>query len=609
MNEPTVSASDIARLAGVGRAAVSNWRRRYEDFPTPLEGTSSNPRFVLAHVEKWLAEQGKLQPGAHWERLWRVVEAYRGAREPADVLGRIGAYLVRGEPGGLAPQLLTEVAELAGTHGGSETYEGLWQRFLRDNARWVSGTPPEIASLMVALTGVRSGVVLDPACGAGSVLAEVPGRVRLLGQEIDKDMAAIGAARLALRGADANLRIGDSLLADAHRGQVADAVVCDPPFNERHWGHDELIQDPRWQYGIPPRMESELAWAQHVVAHLKPGGVAVMTMPPSVASRRSGRRIRAELVRSGVLRAVISLPPIASAVPAHLWVLRGAPAPVAESVLVVDAEGVDRRRLAEIVVTAWRQFDKATVSEQPGVVRAVPVLDLLRAEVDLTPVRNLPVHSALNTPERLGAKRNELVARLEQLAPGLLPTHWGPAEHRAMSTVGELIASGAVNLLQANVPDQSDGPVPLLRTEDLLTGGRPSGRADGGYVTAQPGDVVIPATGRQFTVRVMAEPVVLGRGLCLLRPNPKVLDPWFLAGFLGSSANARQAVSHLSTGSRLDVKRCQIPRMPLAEQQRYADVYRRVGAFADAVDDVRELAHSVIQGMTDGMAEGVITPR
>ena len=79
MNEPTVSASDIARLAGVGRAAVSNWRRRYEDFPAPVDGTSSNPRFPLTQVERWLAEQGKLQPGAEWERLWGLVEAYRGS--------------------------------------------------------------------------------------------------------------------------------------------------------------------------------------------------------------------------------------------------------------------------------------------------------------------------------------------------------------------------------------------------------------------------------------------------------------------------------------------------------------------------------------------------
>lgn len=45
-----VTAADIARIAGVTRAAVSNWRRRYEDFPAATGGTSSSPLFVLGDV-------------------------------------------------------------------------------------------------------------------------------------------------------------------------------------------------------------------------------------------------------------------------------------------------------------------------------------------------------------------------------------------------------------------------------------------------------------------------------------------------------------------------------------------------------------------------------
>ena len=56
-----VAAGDIARLAGVGRAAVSNWRRRFQDFPEPVGGTSSSPLFSLTEVETWLHGQGKLQ--------------------------------------------------------------------------------------------------------------------------------------------------------------------------------------------------------------------------------------------------------------------------------------------------------------------------------------------------------------------------------------------------------------------------------------------------------------------------------------------------------------------------------------------------------------------
>ena len=34
-----VAPSDIAEMAGVSRAAVSNWRKRNDDFPDPVGGT------------------------------------------------------------------------------------------------------------------------------------------------------------------------------------------------------------------------------------------------------------------------------------------------------------------------------------------------------------------------------------------------------------------------------------------------------------------------------------------------------------------------------------------------------------------------------------------
>nr|BFE79875.1 hypothetical protein GCM10020093_024760 [Planobispora longispora] len=85
-------------------------------------------------------------------------------------------------------------------------------------------------------------------------------------------------------------------------------MLCSPPFSERGWGYEELASDPRWQYGLPPRGESELAWVQHCLAHARPGGQVVVLMPPAAAGRRSGRRIRSQLIRAGALRAVVALP-------------------------------------------------------------------------------------------------------------------------------------------------------------------------------------------------------------------------------------------------------------------------------------------------------------
>nr|BFE87010.1 hypothetical protein GCM10020093_096110 [Planobispora longispora] len=92
---------------------------------------------------------------------------------------------------------------------------------------------------------------------------------------------------------------GDSLREDGLAGALADAVLCDPPFNERAWGYDELTGDSRWEYGLPPRSEPELAWVQHCLAHVRPGGLVAILMPAAAASRRPGKRIRGNLLRAG----------------------------------------------------------------------------------------------------------------------------------------------------------------------------------------------------------------------------------------------------------------------------------------------------------------------
>ncbi|MGW4706303.1 HsdM family class I SAM-dependent methyltransferase, partial [Streptomyces sp. NPDC004285] len=281
--------------------------------------------------------------------------------------------------------LLRGAAELAAETGVRPAFEFLLGRHLDANPRQYTLTPPGPAALMAALAAAprtgRGGVpltVLDPATGTGGLLSAVERPGAVCGQDADPDLAALTALRLALAtDADADIRVrsGDSLRADAFPTLAADAVLCHPPFNERNWGHDELAYDPRWEYGFPARTESELAWVQHALARLRPGGTAVLLMPPAAASRRSGRRIRAVLLRRGALRAVVALPAGAAppyGVPLHLWVLRrpeqsGRPA---AELLLVDAaseqsgsgrEGRDRLDWPAVhsaVLDAWTPFDR-----------------------------------------------------------------------------------------------------------------------------------------------------------------------------------------------------------------------------------------------------------
>jgi hypothetical protein len=659
-NQAMVTAADIARLAGVGRAAVSNWRRRYADFPQPVGGTPNSPLFRLAEIQGWLRAQDKLHQASPWEPLWQLVEAHRGEHEPAEILSAIGAFLLylettgrdgwpqlRAQPddalakalpravktatANLADfgrwtvsldadraRLFRDIADLAHEHGAADTFTGLWERFVQANTRWISVTPPGLAGLMTEIAGVHQGTVLDPACGTGSLLAAAltkPG-VRGFGQEIDPGLARLATIRLALLGGGARVHAAGSLLADGYQGLLFDAVLCDPPFNERQWGHDELVYDERWEYGIPPRMESELAWVQHALAHVVPGGTVVMCMPPSAASRRSGRRIRAELLRRGALRAVIALP--AALAPVHLWILRRDDP--GTHLLVVDTNTPDWGQTTELVVGAWRGFTDPTrtVTERPGEVRTVPVIDLLGEDVDLTPARNLPVSAAPGSPEQLLTRHRELAAKLTELTERLPVVDWLPAgERRVATTVAELAKSGAVAVLASTPTGEPAGygepTTPFLEVEELVSGHPPARRVPGDVartcVLTQPGDVVVPMVGRQLVARVVVDGgIALAKGLCALRPNPVALDPWFLAGFLSSSMSTRQASTHLSSAARLDVRRCEIPRLPLGEQRRYAVLFRQLATFDAMLTAVTGLAREVVQATTDGLTEGIIAP-
>ncbi|MBQ0847087.1 N-6 DNA methylase [Streptomyces sp. NPDC057620] len=680
-NGTEVTAAGIARLAGVGRAAVSNWRRRHADFPKPVGGTETSPSFALAEIEDWLRAQGKLAEVPLRERVWQQVAGH--PQGPVTALIHVGCALLlvhdrptvwlevsAGSDARLAEllpapldqvltprfgairkravatptadrlrpsaPLLRAAAELAAELDARKAYEFLLGRHLDANPRQYTLTPPGLAALMADLAGPAT-TVLDPACGTGALLRAVATahgtsateEQHLDGQDSAPELAALTALRLALHTrAVVRTAAADTLREDAFDSLRADAVVCHPPFNERNWGHDELAYDPRWEYGFPARTESELAWVQHALARLREGGVAVLLMPPAAASRRSGRRIRADLLRRGALRAVIALPPGAAPpynLPLHLWVLRkpavGSQAAQPEVLLadtgVYTADsrgGLDWQAVRTAVLDAWRPFDRTgTVPEQPGLSRCVPVIELLDDDVDLAPARHLPPSAAGGGAERLADVRDSLGETLrltDRLTPP--PAAPRPPVRWPLTTIGELARGGALQLRTGG--SGGHARVPVLTDHDVLAGTAPSGtlpESDEEAVLTEAGDVVVPVLGGGSIARVVdgaTAGAALGRNLALLRPDPAALDPWFLAGFLRGTANNRQASSYASTATRLDVRRLQLPRLPLAQQRVYGERFRALAEFEETLRLAGRLGEQLVRGMYDGLTDGTVEP-
>ncbi|RQW97343.1 N-6 DNA methylase, partial [Micromonospora globispora] len=274
------------------------------------------------------------------------------------------------------------------------------------------------------------------------------------------------------------------------------------------------------------------------------------------------------------------------------------------------------------VLATWRAFAAAPDAdlEEAGFARAVPVIELLDEEVDLTPARRQPALGGEATGEHLVRTRERLAAivgDLPALMPQVTPEPDG-ATAPLTQTIAELARTGALLLIGPVRPTirstaEVEGLVdlPVLSARDVVEGTGPSPRGDrplGQAIQLEPGDVVVPMTARRLTARVITnERALLGPNMYLLRPNPAALDPWFLAGQLRTSANEKQA-SSLSGTLRFDIRRAQVRRLPLEEQRAHGEAFRRLDAFESAIRQAASLGAELVQLTADGLARGSIRP-
>lgn len=545
-----VTGAEIARLAGVTRAAVSNWRRRYDDFPAPVGGGAGAPLFALHEVHAWLAKQHKGQELSDEVRLWQALRGVYGEDMLAG-LTAVARQLVRGtgpQAGAeaeavreLGPQMGELVGRLAARDSAAEVISGLTERYL-DAARR-SGSEqslsPRIARAVrhFAPPLPEGATLFDPACGIGTLLLSLGSgpRTRLRGQDLDPAAAGFAQLRAQLVGlADVSVGTGDSLRADCWPELRADLVLCDPPVAERDWGREELLLDSRWELGTPSRAEGELAWLQHCYAHTAPGGQVLMVLPASVAYRKAGRRIRAEMVRRGVITQLVALPAGSAAShkqPVHLWLLRRplSPADAAPAVRLVDLTGNDPDADPE-------PREEQTVE--------VPLVELLDDTVDLTPSRHVRASHRDHAAE-YAAVRREIESELTAMAP-LLPALAEAADAEtfdaATVSLGELGRAGLVEFTERG---------PVSASEQL--------------------------------------------------------DEDYLRGFLRSAANTRRSTSASGT-FRLDARGARVPQMAIGEQRRYGAAFRAVEEFEKRLAKIARLGERAAALARDGLTGGSLAP-
>jgi len=371
------------------------------------------------------------RPALDVRRLGELVDLMSGIgmgsaeHREMDILGRVYEYF------------LSKFASAEGK-GGGEFY-----------------TPRSVVRLLVEMVEPYHGRVYDPCCGSGGMFVQSErfvdahgGRrndIAVYGQELNDTTWRMAKMNLAIRGIEADLgpQWGDTFHRDLHPDLRADFLLANPPFNVSDWGGEQLRDDPRWNYGVPPAGNANYAWLQHMASKLSPRGVAgIVLANGSLSTQSSGEgQIRQAMIEQDLVECIVAMPGqlfYSTQIPVSLWFLNRdkANGHTRPGTLVWrDRRGevlfIDCRKLGVLVdrthreltddemarVTgayhAWRgEPDAGAYKDMPGFCASATVEQIAEHRFVLTPGRYVGAEEVEDDGELIGDKIARLTAEL-----------------------------------------------------------------------------------------------------------------------------------------------------------------------------------------------------
>ncbi len=310
-----------------------------------------------------------------------------------------------------------------------DAYEYLMRHFATESGKSKGQfyTPAEVSRVMAKVIGVGSAknanqTIYDPTCGSGSLLLKAHDEAKggagfdlaLYGQEMDNATAALARMNTILHDCPSAEIWKDNVLASPHFKEksgglkVFDFIVANPPFSFKSWSNgfnppeDEF---KRFEFGIPPKKNGDLAFLLHILTSLKSTGKAAVNLPHGVLFRGGAEAaIRREIVKRGYIKGIIGLPAnlfYGTSIPACIVVLDKENAHARKGVFMIDAskgfikDGNKNRLRAQdihrIVDTFTRQLEDARYS------RMVPLAEISDTKNDFN--LNLPRYIDSTEPE------------------------------------------------------------------------------------------------------------------------------------------------------------------------------------------------------------------
>lgn len=302
-------------------------------------------------------------------------------------------------------------------------------------------TPSCIVRTLVEVLQPFMGRVYDPCCGSGGMFVQSAkfvethagsiNNISVYGQESNPTTWKMAMMNLAIRGVDANLGkyAADTFFEDLHKNERFDFILANPPFNLKDWGGDKLVDDPRWDYGVPPTGNANFAWLQHMIHHLSSKGkMAVVLANGALSSQQSGEgEIRQRIIEADLVDGIVALPTqlfYSTQIPVSLWFISKNKQQPGKT-LFVDARNLGTmvsRKLRELcendieqLAQTFEKFHDGTLENQDGFCYVATTDEIRKQDFILTPGRYVGIATQENDGENFDEKMTRLTKELSTL--------------------------------------------------------------------------------------------------------------------------------------------------------------------------------------------------
>jgi len=320
------------------------------------------------------------------------------------------------------------------------TYEYCLSKFAEQEGKLAGEfyTPSCVVRTLVEVLQPYHGRVYDPCCGSGGMFVQSAkfveshsgniNDISVYGQDSNPTTWKMAQMNLAIRGIDADLGQynADTFFNDCHPTMRADFIMANPPFNLSDWGADKLMDDVRWQYGMPPAGNANFAWLQHMIHHLAPNGKIGMVLANGSLSSQSGGEgeIRKNIINADLVECIVAMPTqlfYTTQIPVSLWFLSKDKKQKGKT-LFIDARKLGTmvtRKLRELtdediakIANTYNAYVDGKLQDEKGFCAVVSTEEIAKQDYILTPGRYVGIEDRGEDDEPFEEKMTRLTSEL-----------------------------------------------------------------------------------------------------------------------------------------------------------------------------------------------------